>query len=169
MSRPPVGAVHAVELTLSDGVGALDHLAAVPLQILLRPSGDLPAAALGIHISQSVLQAVAVLIQRGLPVGLARQGHGIRQVPDSGAAVFHGNIHHLTAGIQRQPHSADHRRIPAVPAEVGDAVINKLVDCLRNIGEATADGLPEVLRIRSIVQFKLFFIHRNHIYTYPFG
>ena len=163
VSRPPVGAVDAVQLPLADGIGALDHLAAIPLQVLFCSGGNLPAAALGVHIGQGVLETVTVLVQGSLLVSLARQRHGICQVADPGAAVLHGDVHLLTAGVKRQPHGADHGGLPPVPAEVGDAVIHKLADCLGNVGEAAADGLPEVLSIRRIVQLELFFLHIDHI------
>ena len=126
--RPPAGAVDAVQLPLADGIGALDHLAPIPLQVLFCSGGNLPAAALGVHIGQGVLEAVTVLVQRRLLVSLTCQRHGVCQVSDPGAAVLHRDVHLLTAGMQRQPHGADHGGLPPVLAEVGDAVIHKLAD-----------------------------------------
>ena len=135
------------------------HLAVlIQLRILLGAGGDLPIAALALHIGKGVLEAEAVLVQGRLLPRLTGQAQSVVQILDAGAAVLDGDVHHAVHGRDLDADDPVERAVRQVAVEVGDGVIAELADGLRQVVEVAAQVLPERGGDGGAVVFK----HSNH-------
>ena len=135
------------------------HLAVpIQLRILLGAGGDLPIAALVLHIGKRMLEAEAMLVQGRLLPRLTGQAQSVVQVLDAGAAVLDGDVRHAVHGRDLDADNTVERAVRQVAVEVGDGVIAKLADGLRQVVEVAAQVLPERGGDGGAVVFK----HSNH-------
>ena len=131
-----------------DVVGAFRPLVAVIGHVLCRPGLDAPTLILpGVDGCQRVLQAHAVLVQRGFGAGAGGNGEGGVHVLDAGAVVADRDIHIGVLVRQR-----DFDAPPdIVGAEIGDGVVGQFAEGLAEFLEVAGDAREEFSAVGGVV------------------
>ena len=131
-----------------DVVGAFRPLVAVIGHVLCRPGLDAPMLILpGVDGRQGVLQAHAVLVQRGFGAGAGGNGEGGVHVLDAGAVVPDHDVHMVPLLLQNDLHPA----VDPVGAEIGNRVVDQFAEGLAEVLEVAGDAGEKLLAVGGVV------------------
>ena len=101
----------------------------------------------GVDGRQGVLQAHAVLVQRGFGAGAGGNGEGGVHVLDAGAVVPDHDVHMVPLLLQNDLHPA----VDPVGAEIGNRVVDQFAEGLAEVLEVAGDAGEKLLAVGGVV------------------